>query len=336
MKIASIVLKIVAVLGAAFCVYAWLDTRGKISTAETHMKDVQGTDVVSKAANVPGILKNLAAEKQKVAGLQKTVVNMQSEADKINSELESERAKNVKASAEISKKDSELRTVKANLESEKKVVAEKDVLIENLKKEIVASKQMLTQNNEVEPLKEKIATLESQLAASQKELEEESKKAKLLELSEVVEVIETDAEGRKIKRKIVKTPYIPTGDIATVISMDQTSKIIAINKGTAANVKKDQKILLKRDGKDISEIMITESYPEYSVAMVNREFGFPETIEANDMLEMCSPVKTAAMPTTVVPPASGNNSAAPAAEKDAEAPAENAPEQPAADADGNA
>ena len=94
------------------------------------------------------------------------------------------------------------------------------------------------------------------------------------------------------------------------------------------------KILL--DGKDISEIMITESYPEYSVAMVNREFGFPETIEANDMLEMCSPVKTAAMPTTVVPPASGNNSAAPAAEKDAEAPAENAPEQPAADADGNA
>ena len=83
MKIASIVLKIVAVLGAAFCVYAWLDTRGKISTAETHMKDVQGTDVVSKAANVPGILKNLAAEKQKVAGLQKTVVNMQSEADKI-------------------------------------------------------------------------------------------------------------------------------------------------------------------------------------------------------------------------------------------------------------
>ena len=42
MKAVSLSLKIVAILAAAFCVYAWMDTRGKISSAEGHLKDIAG------------------------------------------------------------------------------------------------------------------------------------------------------------------------------------------------------------------------------------------------------------------------------------------------------
>ena len=63
MKAVSLSLKIIALLAAAFCVYAWVDTRGKISTAETHMKGVPGETLVEKAPKVPGLLKTIAENK---------------------------------------------------------------------------------------------------------------------------------------------------------------------------------------------------------------------------------------------------------------------------------
>lgn len=62
MKAVSISLKILAILAACFCVYAWLDTRGKVSSAEGLMKDVPGATLQEKSSNIPGIL----SEKAKV------------------------------------------------------------------------------------------------------------------------------------------------------------------------------------------------------------------------------------------------------------------------------
>ena len=56
MKAASISLKILAILAACFCVYAWIDTRGKVSGAEELMKDVPGATLHEKSSNIPGIL----------------------------------------------------------------------------------------------------------------------------------------------------------------------------------------------------------------------------------------------------------------------------------------
>ncbi|MFR6034848.1 MAG: hypothetical protein ACLUKN_17730 [Bacilli bacterium] len=56
MKAVSLSLKIVAILAAAFCVYAWMDTRGKISSAEGHLKDIAGESLEARAAKVPSIL----------------------------------------------------------------------------------------------------------------------------------------------------------------------------------------------------------------------------------------------------------------------------------------
>ena len=89
--------------------------------------------------------------------------------------------------------------------------------------------QVIRNTGKIDALKEKVATLESELKTKSEELAEAQKKAKLLEMSEVVEVVETDASGKQIKRKIMKTPYIPTGDIATVIAVDQSNGLVCIN-----------------------------------------------------------------------------------------------------------
>ena len=296
MKAASLSLKIVAILAAAFCVYAWMDTRGKISSAEGHLKDIAGESLEARAAKVPSILKEKAQMAEKIKAFEGRVRTLEQRNNSMNSELESERAKNVQANSDLVKKNAEIRSLNSSLSTTKKQVAEKDTLIETLKREIVASKTLVTQNNESDGLKEKVATLESQLKAKEGELAAANEKLKILDMSEIVEVIETDDKGNKIKRKILKTPYIATGDIATVLKVDQKNAMVSINRGTKNGVKQDQKIILKREGRVVSEILMTEVKEDISVGLINRNLGIPETIETGDLLEMASPVVKKAVP----------------------------------------
>ena len=284
MKAVSLSLQIVAILAAAASVYLWVDTRGKIASAEEHMKGVAGATLEEKAPKVPGVLKDLANQKTTVKNLQGRLTTLESRIQSTNSELESERRKSVDANAEIVKNRSQIRQLESSLATSNKRIAEKDSLIENLKREIVSTKAMLTQNNEADELKEKVSNLESQLNAKAEALAEAEKKIKTLEASEVVEVVETDASGKQVKRKIVKTPYEPKGDIATVLSIKDG--MIVINKGETAGVKAEQKIQLKREGTLVSEIVISESKDDFALAFINSKVGIPETIEVGDLLEL--------------------------------------------------
>ena len=135
-----------------------------------------------------------------------------------------------------------------------------------------------------------------------------------MEMAEIVEVVETDASGKKIKRKIVKTPYVPTGDIATVIAVDQENGLVSINRGGKAGVKESQKILLKREGKLVSEILITDAKDDLAVGLINRDVAIPETIEVGDLLELAAPQQASeSAPVQAPAPA-----AAPAANSEAE------------------
>ncbi len=311
MKAASLSLKIIAILAAAFCVYAWFDVRGKISTAETHMKGVPGATLTEKAPKVPGLLSTIAKNKETIDGLQGRLRTVEQRNQAANSELESERSKNVQANAEIVKKNAEIRTLNSNVATAKKQIAEKTTLIENLKREIVSTKALLAQNNEPDALKEKVSTLETQLATKSQALADAEKKIKTLESAEVVEVVETDASGKKVVKKVVKTPYVPKGDIATVLVAKPDENVVVINKGENAGVKQTQKIQLKREGVLVSEIVIAESFADYALGYINPKVGIPETIEVGDLLEL-----TASVP---VAPA---KEAAPAKEKEEAAPAQ--------------
>ena len=315
MKAVSLSLKIVAILAAAFCVYAWMDTRGKISSAEGHLKDIAGESLEARAAKVPSILKEKAQMAEKIKAFEGRVSTLEQRNNSMNSELESERAKNVQANSDLVKKNAEIRNLNSSLSTSKKQIAEKDTLIETLKREIVASKTLVTQNNESDGLKERVSTLESQLKAKDSELAAAKEKLKILDMSEIVEVIETDDNGNKVKRTIVKTPYIPTGDIATVLTVDQKNAMVSINRGKKNGVKPDQKIILKREGKVVSEILMMEVADEVSVGLINRNMGIPETIEIGDLLEMASPISNKA----AAPAAPASAPAAPAEKPAAEA-----------------
>jgi len=289
MKAASLSLKVIAILAAAFSIYAWYDTRGKIATAETQMKGVAGATLQEKAPKIPGLLKDKADLEQKVVAFEGRVRTLEQRNDGLNSELESERAKSVQTNAEIVKKNYEIRNLNTTVASNQKQIAEKDALVETLKREIVSTKALLSQTNEADALKEKVATLQTQLDSKSKALTEAEKKIKVFETAEVVEVVETDAQGNKVVKKIVKTPYIPTGDMATVISANPKEAILVINRGESAGVKQYQKIDLKREGVLVAEIVVADSYADFSLGYMNPKVGIPETVEAGDVFEMASP-----------------------------------------------
>lgn len=286
MKAVSLSLKIVALLAAAFCVYAWIDVRGKISSAENHMKGVPGATLSEKAPKVPGLLKTIADNKESIEGLKGRLRTVEQRNQEANSELESERAKSVQANAEIVKKNAEIRSLNANAAAARKQIAQKDSLIETLKREIVSTKTLLAKNDELDVLKEKVSSLESQFATKSKALEDAEKKIKTLEASEVVDVVEIDASGKKVVKKVVKIPYTPKGDIATVLKSMPEDAIVVINKGEADGVKQYQKIQLKRDGVLVSEIVINEVRDNVALGLINPKVGIPETIEEGDLLEL--------------------------------------------------
>lgn len=290
MKALSIFLRVVALLAAGFCVYAWIDTRHKISEAESLMADVDGETLRDKASAIPGILKESDTRKKKIAALETTVTSLENDKSSLTTELEGERAKNLKASSELTQKTRDIARLESAVSNNQKLIAERDETIEALKGEILKTKSMLVSSNEVDSLKEKVATLEAQLEAKTKAFIEADKKAKILDMAEIVEVVETNAEGQKIRKKTVKVPYIPTGDMATVIAFDKDNMLLQINKGAKDNVKLEQNIVLRHNGEDVSEIKIAEVQNNFSVGMVNRKFAFPETLEVGDVLEMCNPV----------------------------------------------
>lgn len=316
MKAASISLKILAILAACFCVYAWVDTRGKVSSAEDLMKDVPGATLQEKSSNIPGILSEKAKTESSNKAFRASVSSLEAKLKSANSELESERVKNVKVNSELTSAKAQISTLTSNVSKLNGQVAQKNSLIEQYTKELAEKNAMLANNNEADALKEKVATLEAQLKSKSDELAEANRKAKLMEMAEVVEVIETDASGNKVKRKIVKTPYVPTGDVATVVSLDTVNGMVGINRGVKAGVKESQKILLKREGKLVSEILISEVSDDFAVGLINRSVAIPETIEVGDLLELAAPQQAAEKAVPAAVPVQ------PAPAADAEAPAE--------------
>lgn len=290
MKILSLILKVVALLAAAFCVYAWFDVKGRIKDAETHMAEIKGATLVEKAPNAAIINKENNQRKLKIKAFEQRVKGLEKEVSDANNELESERSKNVSANADIARQKSEIRSLNSKLASVSKQVGERDSTIESLKKEILAKQELLAQQGDMDTLKDKVSDLERKLSEKDKELAKALEKAKIADMSEIVEVIETNADGQKIKRKIIKVPYAPKGDIATIISVDAQNGIVAINKGKADGLKERQALLLKRAGVVVAEAYVDNVQENIAGLVLNRNSVLGEYIAQNEQFELDSAV----------------------------------------------
>lgn len=321
MKYLSIVLKVVAVLAAAFCVFAWLDKNGTIKKSLSYMDGLTGADIVAKSQTIPGILKEKKTFQDDFNKEKAKSDNLEIKLREVNGDLDTERSKGIQLNSELQKKNTELRTTNTALETSKKKVVEQTTLIEGLKQEIVSTKNMISQNNEATELKSKLASLESTLAAKEGELAAALAKIKTYESSEIVEVVETDAAtGKQIKRKVIKTPYVPSGEIAAVLKVDlKKNNLIAINKGSKDKLEVGQKLLLKRQisteaAQNIAEVTIDEVSEDFSICLVDMKYGIPETIEVGDLLELAPAPVAAAPAPAAAPEGTPAPAAAPAAE----------------------
>lgn len=292
----SPILKLVALLAAAFCVYAWFDVRGKISDAEAQMEQIKGETLAEKSVSAANIDKENKQRKVKIAAFEKRVAALQKDINSVNSELESERAKNVSANSDIVKGNAEIRSLKSKLSKANRSIDDRDATIESLKKEILASKELLAKQDDTDSLKAKIAELERTVEDQKQELDKANKKAKLAEMSEVVEVVETDANGNKVKRKIVRTPYVPSGDIATVLTFDNANFILVINKGKENGIEQGQVIQLKKNGVVIATAFVQNVKENISSLFVDKDSVMPEYIKVDAQFELSAPAQAAEAP----------------------------------------
>lgn len=326
----SLVLRIVAIVGAVACVALWFQIKGQIKQATTDMAGISGVTLTEKSAQVPGILK----EKEKLAAdlnvSEAKVQNLTTKSNQLSEDLESERATNVRVNNEKAKLTQEVRQVKVQLQDANDKIKSSELMVEKLKKEIVDIKKTVQDSSETDALKQKVTVLSNELEALKKDYAVASEKARILDLSEIVEVVEIDQEaGKKTIRKIVKPPYVKVGQDATITNTAENDGLIALNRGKKDGLSLGQKIDLKGDeGKFIARIVVAEIGEDFAIATVNPDMGIPEVIETGDIYELVPTVDLnkkadekpaeGAAKTAEAPAAEEAAEAAPAAEEAAE------------------
>lgn len=310
----SLVLRIVAIVGAVACVALWFQIKGQIKQATTDMAGISGVTLNEKSAQIPGILK----EKEKLASdlnvSEAKVQNLTTKSKQLSEDLESERASNVRVNNEKAKLTQEIRQVKVQLQDANDKIKSSDLLIEKLKKEIIDIKKTVQDTSESDALQQKVTVLSNELEALKKDYAVASEKARILDLSEIVEVVEIDQEaGKKTIRKIVKPPYVKVGQDATVTNTAENDGLIALNRGKKDGLSLGQKIDLKgEEGKFIARIVVAEIGEDFAIATVNPDMGIPEVIETGDIYELVPTVDINKKPDNAAPAATP--AAAPAAE----------------------
>ncbi len=288
MKSVSLVLRIVAIVGAIACVALFFSVKGQIKQATQDMKDVSGATLVEKSARVPGLVQENAKLKKDLNSSEANVQNLTTKSKSLASDLESERASNIRVNKEKAELTNEVRTVKINLQDAKKNLDDAVATIEKLKKEIVAIRQSTSDNGAADALKQKVAVLEGQLSDLTKKYEVAAEKARIYDLSEIVvveDIVDPEA-GKRTTKKVLKVPYVATGDTATVTRLESSNDLAAINRGKKDKLALDQVIDLKRDGEYVGRVTVVEIGEDFAIVSINPKLGIPETIESGDILEL--------------------------------------------------
>lgn len=294
MKKLSIILRLLAILGAAACVWMWFNVKGQIKQANADMKDVQGITLNEKSAKIPVIL----SEKNKLdKDLKATKASLDAQTQKakvLAGELESEREQNVRLNNEKVKLSNDLRKTKISLEDAQKDAAQKETFIEQLKKELVAAKSAQVDNSELDNLKQENTVVKNQLAQLKKDYEVAAEKARILDLAEVVtyEDIDLEAGKKKITKKYI-IPYLGEGEQAVVTNVSQKDNLLTVNKGKKDQLGEGQNIDLALKGVLIANAKVLAVGDEFAVLRFSPKKGFPETIEEQDVLELVKVIKPA-------------------------------------------
>ncbi len=297
MKLASILLRVLAVLAAGASVYFWFNTKGRISTAENHMKGVPGATLEEKAPKIPGILqesnkRKLAFESERDAHkkTQELYEKTERTRKRLSDDLKSARA-------DIDSKDIKIEGLEKSLASEKALVATKVDEIGSLNRQIKEKDKELERLGEIDLLKVEVASLKEKLAEKDKLVAEAEEKIKKLNDDKVNRVLQanlggqaTQAQASAVVADANSNVEIAAGEKATVVSVNRGYGLLIINRGANNGIKAAQTILLKnKDGILVSEIVITEVGDDFAVGAINKNKAIPETIEAGDLLELVVP-----------------------------------------------
>lgn len=281
MKILSILLRLVAIAGAAFCVYAWVDTKGKTTESMEHMKEIAGETLQMRTAQVPDILKE---KRQTEATLRKTEDTLKATKDTLantENDLKDERDRVVQAQEEILDKNTQIKSLNTKVSGLEASVASAKTEVDDLKNEIVKIK------SETEPL---IASLNSQIQTLEAEIAHKD-----VEKAEAVAGVEKELNAKMENMVMASTGevveevpvYVAEGEIVTILKASEGNDLFVVNKGAASGFKQNQKFKIKDEGNFIAEFTVTILQGNSAVCSVaDKNIGIPETIFVGDTYEV--------------------------------------------------
>ncbi len=294
MKTVSLILRIVAILGAVACVALWFNTKGIIKQATGDMKDVEGDVLLVKSAKIPGILEEKATLNSNLNGANARILELDKNLKARTDELQSERTANTKLSREKLEETNKVRKTQIALDDMTKERDSIQAKLEATTKELIAQKESVQDTTKIDEINRKYNILESQHANLQKEYAIAKKKADLLDISEIVETVTLDPKTNvQTTVKTVRIPYVEEGQIAVVTKVEKAKKneMIALNRGKDNGLDIGQKIQLKLEGEYIATILVEELGKDFAVASVSLKDGKPEVIEVGDSYELVPTVE---------------------------------------------
>jgi len=276
MKALSLILRVVAILGAVAAVALFMMVQGKVEDKENELVAAQ-----AQLSTTQGEKENLAADKaalqSQVKELEAKVADQTSIISRINTNL-----------SEAQRKTS---TLESDLEKTKSTLETRESEIAQLKKDIVNA-QLLGNNNEDEAGDEeaddgKVAELTTQLQAANDTIADlradlETATTQLEDLRETFKSVRSAAEEATTGVREISRANFQT---VQVLQARPESGLVVIDLGTNRGAKVNEKVDLTRNNELVANLNITRVFPDYSLAAILPGSPEPKLLESGQSFQ---------------------------------------------------
>lgn len=269
MKVVSLVLRIVAIVGALAAIALAVVTFGKVEDLEGDVRQLETEK--SAAVSAKQDAENLVAEKESlVRGLQTDLDDARDTVNKFRSQL--------------TQTSQELNRMQQSLRDEQTKLRELTQQKETLEREILAMQNVQTES--VDPAV--VRKLEDEKADLELLLREQKDKITDLEfeLANVNQRRVTAAEEEQANQDGTSAAQFEEGATAQIIRIDAASGLLVLDRGTGRGITENMKMSIVKGIQGELRLQIASVEPQFALANILPSSGNPKAYAAGDTVEL--------------------------------------------------
>ena len=271
MKSISLLLRVLAIVGAIVAAVGWFATDGKVK---------QANDEISNLESQLKQAQNTAAEfEKKHSDVSSRVAGLQSDLTEFKSRATSARSQLVQAQRDTTAVRDELRASQAEV----KDLEEKN---ENLRREITDARIKVA---EVDP--EKIKQYEEKIAQLGEEVDTLKDKLAIAARGSSTQIVPTSSDATAADGSAAATPAVvprlaKSGETASVLKADVDNGLIIISRGQKQGLQQAMEFGIAKDYSVPVRVKVARTTPDFSVAYILPGKGGNPIFEAGDKITL--------------------------------------------------